>query len=220
MLFRGDHFVRRLGFFFLFVILACCLIGLAWSFRHAEELPHTQYPHDNKHVDNLSIAPDGTIDPRDVEDIETLLQLEEAGLVRRRAPAKSRPDIAPDRMNPLSCLDPKAQELSYPPGVDTVAYWGNGRFSIVLDAFYDGEAGDRAIYSGIKAFRYDKPVVYCRGGVGFLSVDVVQGVVKKHKRRKDIPPEEQPHFQKLEDETQKDTFFIDPKTFRVTRGGG
>src|SRR4051794_14758155 len=55
--------------------------------------------------------------------------------------------------NRYSVFSTEAQSLRYPPGVDTVAYWGDGRFQIVLNNLFDNEnKSNGAIAQGIHAF--------------------------------------------------------------------
>jgi len=113
-------------------------------------------------------------------------------------------------MNPLPML--AAQGIKYPPGHDTIAYWGNGRFSIISDGFYDAEAaGSLPSFHHVRAFRYEMPIIYCMGKDGFLVVDLRNSELKTFPQKDQIPEQYRAAFKKLEDERQMGNFRVEKR---------
>src|SRR5437764_411275 len=55
-------------------------------------------------------------------------------------------DAPAPSMSPFPIFSKQAQALKYPPGVDTVVYWDNGRFSIAAKTLYDHkQKGERKV---------------------------------------------------------------------------
>ena len=101
-------------------------------------------------------------------------------------------------------------------GVDTVAYWGDGRFNICLNHFNDEEKGEynNSIFSEMDAFRDEGGLVYASGEEGFLFVDTFKGVFEKYASYDDIPQERRPGFDRLRTPDFKGNEYFDPDTLK------
>jgi hypothetical protein len=95
----------------------------------------------------------------------------------------TRPEASPtvDRMalNPYPIFTKKAQRLKYPPGIDTDAYWGNGRFQIILRCLYDGNDGQNVLEKDIRAFRQDGCLVYFRTAAAYRILNLIDGSTQR-----------------------------------------
>jgi hypothetical protein len=102
------------------------------------------------------------------------------------APTETKVD--PLAMNPFPVFSKDAQSLAYPPGVDTVLYWGNGRFSVVGDIFYDEEkARPSTIAKGVSAVRYTNGVIFAQSTDGVLIIDLQDGGYQLYPDSSGIP---------------------------------
>ena len=126
---------------------------------------------------------------------------------------------APVKMNPYDVFSREAQSLKFPPGVDTVAYWGNGRFCIIGRQFFDQKkpVPDSCIFRDISAFRYENQTVYCRGDEGYLCVAVDTAQVRKAATIKEVQPPDKPFFHKLEKAAIRGNIHFDPQRGRFVR---
>lgn len=119
-------------------------------------------------------------------------------------------------MNPAPRLSRQAQALKHPPGVDTVAFWGDGRFSVSLDSFYDAEASPTssfmATFKGIRAMRQESAVVYFVGVDGFLVLDLAAKTHRRFPTANDIPGDLAEGFTRLKNVDDTNNIVFDPKT--------
>ncbi len=124
-------------------------------------------------------------------------------------------------MNPFPRLSSKAQALKYPPGIETVAYWGNGRFNVSLNNFYDAEASSvssfMATFKGIRAMRQEGAVVYFVGDDGFLILDLAAATHRRFASKELIPAELSEPFVRLQDANEPANIVFDPKTLMPVR---
>ncbi len=120
-------------------------------------------------------------------------------------------------MNPFPRLSSKAQALKYPPGSDTVAYWGNGRFNVVLNNFFDEEASSLPSFKGIRAMRQEGAVVYFAGDDGFLILDLAAATHRRFATKELIPAELSEPFARLQDANEPANIVFDPKTLMPVR---
>jgi hypothetical protein len=107
--------------------------------------------------------------------------------------------IDPTVMNPYPRFSRKAQTLRYPPGVDTFAYWGNGRFNILLGQLYDSESGQGPIEKHIRVFRQEGDRLFVRSTAAYRIVDLRQGTTQRITDLNLATSDEQAILRKLED---------------------
>ncbi len=119
-------------------------------------------------------------------------------------------------MNPFPSLSRKAQALKYPPGIETVAYWGNGRFNVSLNNFYDAEASSvssfMATFKGIHAMRQEGSAVYFVGDDGFLILDLAAAIHRRFATKELIPAELSEPFASLQNTNEPANIVFNPKT--------
>ena len=120
-------------------------------------------------------------------------------------------------MNLFPRLSRQAQALKYPPGSDTVAYWGNGRFNVVLNNFFDEEASNLPSFKGIRAMRQEGAVVFFMGDDGFLILDLASATHRRFPTKELIPAELAEPFAKLQDANEAHNIVFDPKTLMPIR---
>jgi len=120
-------------------------------------------------------------------------------------------------MNPFPRFSRQARALQYPPGIDTVAYWENGRFSIVKNNFYDEEASKVSLFKGIHTMRQEGAIVYFAGDEGFLVLDLAAATHRRFATQELIPSELSELFAKLKDATERRNIVFDPKTLMPPR---
>lgn len=132
----------------------------------------------------------------------------------RSTPQAEQPPVTTNAyaMNPFPRLSSQAQALKYPPGSDTVAYWGDGRFNVVLNNFFDEEASSLPSFKGIRAMRQEAAVVYFVGDDGFLILDLAAATHRRFASKELIPAELSEPFIRLQDANDPANIVFDPKT--------
>jgi hypothetical protein len=146
-------------------------------------------------------------------------ELQDAGTQVRSASQAEQPSVTTNvyAMNPFPRLSSKAQALKYPPGSDTVAYWGNGRFSVVLNNFFDEEASSLPSFKGIRAMRQEGSVVYFAGDDGFLVLDLAAATHRRFATKEVIPAELSEPIARVQDPNDPKNIVFDPKTLMPVR---
>ena len=124
----------------------------------------------------------------------------------------------PSDINPYPLFSKEARSLKYPPGVDTVCYWGNGRFQIVLNYFVDRESIEGVVFDKITAFRFETPMLYCINISSHFSVDTKNCKCNIYNNFSEIPSYEKSGFERLKDKNSKSNIYFDPKTMLPFKG--
>lgn len=117
---------------------------------------------------------------------------------------------------PRSLMEIARCTLKYPIGIDTAAYWGNGRFCIMLNSFHDMSIqGITCIFDGIDVFRDEGGLVYVSGKEGFLFVDTHEGVTA-YQTAGDIPEKHKAPVDRLTSQDAPGNIYFDPETLWPT----
>jgi hypothetical protein len=71
-----------------------------------------------------------------------------------------------------------------------MAYWGNGRFSIIGTTLYDEEKkGEKHLMLHVATYRYQNGILFCKGEGGYLVLDLTTEVSKAYQKKQGIPAE-------------------------------
>lgn len=115
----------------------------------------------------------------------------------------------PFRMNPYPMSSPEADQLKYPPGGGTGAYWLDGRFNVTLDCFIDEtKEGEKAIFVEAVCFRQEGSRVYARNKTGqWFVLDLQSASFKKNPDVHAFDPNDQAALAKLSSRNRGNIYF-------------
>ena len=120
------------------------------------------------------------------------------------------------KKNPHPAFTAAAERLKYPPSAGTGAYWGNGRFNVTLNNFYDEEKpGDTCMLEELTCFRVEAGRVYACAKGGFLVLDLASSTYKVQPAIGAFGPLDQEALKRLQVRVSGNTYF-NPTTLTPT----
>jgi hypothetical protein len=113
------------------------------------------------------------------------------------------------------------KHVRYPVGIDTLAYWADGRFSVISLPVYDdpavqyiGRFIDQSLRNPltqsvkIYAFRYEKGVVVGVGPTGYLVANISEGNYEAFSSLAQVPSDAREKCRCLSNPSDKDNVYI------------
>lgn len=114
--------------------------------------------------------------------------------------------LHPFQVNRFAVFSQEAQRLTYPPGVDTVAYWDDGRFQIVLNNLFDNSSKQTgALMPSLVAFVQRNELVFFVARNGYLVLNLKNSTYASHPTLAEFSESEQAVFRQIDSELSHKT---------------
>jgi len=127
-------------------------------------------------------------------------------ILTHATPLRGADDVSGFKMNPYEVFSPEANKLKFSPSAGVGAYWGDGRFNVSLNNFYDEQAS-KCFFQRTTCFRQDGEFVCASGKDGWLVLNLAAGTYQVKSHIEEFDTKNQEFLKKLKSKSPGNIYF-------------